>query len=70
MAVRHLRSQSGNQHSPGHSGIYIKPSHRGLLHKKLGVPQGEKIPRSDLTINPGDSTKLKEEKSFASNFGK
>lgn len=23
--------------------IKIKPSHRGLLHKRLGVPQGQKI---------------------------
>jgi len=22
----------------------IKPSHKGLLHKDLGVPKGEKIP--------------------------
>ncbi len=26
----------------------IKPSRKGLLHKKLGVPQGEKIPASKL----------------------
>lgn len=30
------------------SGIEIKPSHEGLLHKRLGVPAGEKIPDSDL----------------------
>lgn len=28
--------------------IEIKPSHKGLLHKDLGVPQGEKIPRSKI----------------------
>jgi hypothetical protein len=28
--------------------IHIKPSHRGLLHKKLGVPTGEKIPAKKL----------------------
>ena len=26
----------------------IKPSHKGLLHKEMGVPQGEKIPESKL----------------------
>lgn len=29
--------------SPKKSGIHIKPSHKGLLHKKLGVPAGQKI---------------------------
>jgi len=28
--------------------INIKPSHEGLLHKKLGVKQGAKIPASKL----------------------
>lgn len=28
--------------------IDIKPSHKGLLHKKLGVPKGEKIPAKKL----------------------
>lgn len=31
------------------SGIHIKPSHKGLLHKELGVKAGEKIPASKLT---------------------
>ena len=30
------------------SGIHIKPSHEGLLHKDLGVKQGGKIPLGDL----------------------
>lgn len=30
------------------SGIHIKPSHEGRLHKKLGVPEGEKISESRL----------------------
>jgi hypothetical protein len=29
-------------------GIHIKPSHRGMLHKEMGVPAGEKIPTSRL----------------------
>jgi hypothetical protein len=28
--------------------IKIKPSHKGLLHKDLGVPEGEKIPAAKL----------------------
>lgn len=28
--------------------IKIKPSHKGLLHKELGVKQGEKIPLKKL----------------------
>jgi hypothetical protein len=28
--------------------IHIKPSHKGLLHKTLGVKQGKKIPLSSL----------------------
>ena len=30
------------------SGIHIKPSHAGLLHEDLGVPQGQKIPASKV----------------------
>jgi hypothetical protein len=30
------------------SKIKIKPSHKGLLHRDLGVPQGEKIPAGRL----------------------
>ncbi len=33
----------GEGHEP-----MIKPSHKGLLHRKLGVPQGEKIPEAKL----------------------
>jgi hypothetical protein len=28
--------------------IHIKKSRKGLLHKKLGVPQGQKIPAGRL----------------------
>ena len=28
--------------------IHIKASHKGLLHKELGVPSGEKIPAAKL----------------------
>lgn len=29
-------------------GIHIKPSHKGLLHKDLGVPQDQPIPAGKL----------------------
>ncbi len=28
--------------------IHIKPSHEGLLHKDLHVPQGQKIPEAKI----------------------
>jgi hypothetical protein len=30
--------------------IRIKPSRRGLLHKELGVPQGQRIPTEKLAM--------------------
>lgn len=33
---------------PHPDGIHIKPSRKGLLHKELGVPQGQPIPASKL----------------------
>lgn len=29
-------------------GIHIKPSHKGLLHKDTGTPEGERIPEKKL----------------------
>lgn len=39
--------------------IHIKPSHKGLLHKDLGIPEGQPIPASALmqamhSKNPGE----------------
>ncbi len=50
--------------------IHIKPSKVGTLHTALGVPQGEKIPASKLTIHEGDSSALKKKKQFAINARK
>jgi len=48
--------------------ITIKPSHKGLLHKKLGVPQGKKIPQAKLKkAAKSKSPKLREEADFAEN---
>jgi hypothetical protein len=48
--------------------IHIKPSHKGLLHKKLGVPQGKPIPASKVAAakKSGDPTLVKEA-TFAQN---
>lgn len=48
--------------------IKIKPSHKGLLHKKLGVPQGEKIPAAKLAkAAKSKSPALRKEANFAKN---
>lgn len=53
----------------------IKPSRRGLLHKKLNVPQGQPIPANKLAAAAkrakatGD-TALSKEVTFAKNFGR
>jgi len=50
--------------------INIKKSHRGLLHKDLGVKQGEKIPASKLKVKSTDSPAVKKRKVFAQNARK
>ena len=46
--------------------IAIKPSHEGDLHKRLGIPEGEKIPSSVLAEEKakakasGDTKKLRQ----------
>jgi len=55
-------------------GIHIKPQNRGLLHRKLGVPEGEKIPEGKIDAakarakRTGNTTLMKET-TFAQNFG-
>ena len=53
------------------STIAIKPSHKGLLHKKLGVPAGQPIPESKLE-EAAHSSNVKERKEaiFAENAKK
>ncbi len=50
--------------------INIKKSHRGLLHKNLGVAKGKKLSASQIAIKPGDSTAVKKRKVFAQNARK
>jgi hypothetical protein len=52
------------------SGIHIKKSKRGSLHKALGIPEGEKIPASKLATHKGDSPAMKKKKNFARNANK
>jgi hypothetical protein len=48
--------------------IKIKPSRKGLLHKKLGVPQGTKIPAKKLSAaKKSKSPALRKEANFAIN---
>ena len=41
---------------------------KGALHKMLGIPEGEKIPASDLAPKPGDSPLLRRRKASAKGF--
>lgn len=53
------------------SKIDIKPENKGLLHKKLSVPQGHKIPASKIAAAKNSpSPALRKEASFAANAAK
>lgn len=45
LKVNHDRHEAGETYAEK---IDIKPSRKGLLHKKLDVPQGEPIPEGKL----------------------
>ncbi len=45
----------------------VKPKNKGLLHEKLGVPQGEKIPEKKLKKAEKAGGKLAKEANFAEN---
>lgn len=50
------------------SKIMIKPSRKGLLHKKLGVAQAKKIPLDKLeSALKSKSPSLRKEANFAKN---
>jgi len=51
--------------------INIKPSRKGLLHEKLGIPQGKKISLSKLAgAKQSKSPALRKEATFAMNARK
>lgn len=59
-----------SQHDGAQEKIHIKPSHRGLLHKELGVPLGKPIPKAKIekaahSKNPAERKRAV----FAENFG-
>lgn len=48
--------------------IHIKASHKGWLHKALGVPEGQKIPKSKLEIAKSSSNPhIRQMANFAAN---
>jgi hypothetical protein len=49
------------------AGAIKKP---GALHEALGVPKGQKIPASRLSVKPGDGAKMKKRKILAKTLGK
>ena len=54
-----------------HSGINIKKSHEGLLHKDLGVKSGKKIPASKLAkAEKSKNPAVKKRAVFAANAKK
>ena len=51
--------------------IRIKKSRRGLLHKKLGIPEGQPIPLSRLMkAKNSSSPAMRKEANFAANARK
>lgn len=42
----------------------------GALHRRLGIPEGEKIPAEKLVVRPGDDPGLKRMKILAKTLGK
>lgn len=51
--------------------ISIKPSHKGLLHKKLGIPQGKMVSLAALRrAKQSSSPALRKEATFAMNARK
>jgi len=48
--------------------IHINPAHKGLLHKKLGIPEGKPIPRERLVAaEKSKDVSIKKEAVFALN---
>lgn len=69
--MNNIAQNSNNQtQDMAKSGIHIEESHKGLLHKNLGVPAGKPIPASKLKIKSTDSAAVKKRKQFALNAKK
>ena len=50
--------------------VKIKPSHKGELHRDLGVPQGKKIPKSKLAAAAKRKGKVGQRARFAETLSK
>ena len=52
----------------GDSGIHLNPAHKGLLHERLGVAEGQPIPQGKIVAaEHSSSPALKKEAVFAEN---
>lgn len=61
---------AANDKQNRHSGTLIKPSHKGRLHRALGIPEGHPIPKSRIkAAETSSSPALRKEAQFADNFG-
>lgn len=65
MAVKHL-AKSGSQHTPGYSGIHIKPQNKGKF-TAYANSKGESVQQaaSAVLANPNASPTLKKRANFA-----
>ncbi len=70
-----VHAAMGNDDIPGYAEgsnwiqAAVPASHKGLLHKKLGVKQGDKIPAGKLaSASHSDNPKLRHEAQFAENM--
>ena len=61
------RKKTKTQHVDlGEKGSFT--THKGKLHRALGIPEDEKIPASRLESKPGDSSEMKHMKASAKGF--
>jgi hypothetical protein len=71
VTVAYSIRQGMGEAAAGKKKALIKPSHKGKLHRDLGVPEGQPIPASKLAaaLRSG-SPSVRKEANFARNFGK
>lgn len=65
-------NHAGDMHQEGNAvhKPMIKPSHKGMLHKEMGIPQDQKIPMDRLMAAKNSSNpKIRKQANFAINFG-
>lgn len=67
-ATPHPKELPVSHNTKGTSGIHIKPSRKGKLHRALGVPQGQPISAAkEAKARKGAGSALKKEIVFAQN---